>query len=57
MNNKKELINKLEGFTKIIKNCCCDCDNCSIYEACIEIYSDENLINMVNEAIEYIKKE
>lgn len=57
MNNKKEFINKLEDFIKIIKNCCCNCDNCSIYETCVEKYSDEKLIDMLNEAIKFIKEE
>lgn len=56
MNNKEELINRLEDFTEVIKNCCGDCDNCDIYETCIEKYSDENLINLLNETIEYIKE-
>jgi hypothetical protein len=56
MNNKKELIDRLESFTEVIKNCNTDCDNCEIYETCIEKYSDENLINLLNEAIEYIKE-
>lgn len=56
MNNKKELINRLEDFTEVIKNCNSDCDNCDIYETCIEKYSDKNLINLLNEAIEYIKE-
>lgn len=56
MNNKKELINKLEDFTEVIKNCCGNCDNCNIYETCIEKYSDEKLIDLLNETIEYIKE-
>jgi hypothetical protein len=56
LSNKKELINKLEDFTEVIKNCNSDCDNCGIYETCIEKYSDENLINLLNETIEYIKE-
>lgn len=56
MNNKEELINKLEDFTEVIKNCNSDCDNCKIYETCIEKYSDENLINLLNEAIKFIKE-
>lgn len=56
MNNKKELINKLEDFTKVIKNCCTNCDNCDFYETCIEKYSDEKLIDLLNETIEYIKE-
>jgi hypothetical protein len=56
MNNKEELINRLKDFTEVIKNCNSDCDNCEIYETCIEKYSDENLINLLNEAIEYIKE-
>lgn len=55
MNNKEELINKLEDFTEVIKNCNGDCDNCDIYETCIEKYSDEKLVNLLNEAIEFIK--
>lgn len=56
-NKKKELINRLEDFTEVIKNCNSDCDNCEIYKTCIEKYSDENLINLLNETIEYIKEE
>jgi hypothetical protein len=56
MNNKKELIDRLKDFTEVIKNCNTNCDNCDIYETCIEKYSDENLINLLNEAIEYIKE-
>lgn len=56
MNNKEELINKLEDFTEVIKNCYGDCDNCDIYETCIEKYSDENLINLLNETIKFIKE-
>lgn len=54
-NKKKELINRLEDFTEVIKNCSGDCDNCNIYLTCFEKYSDKNLINLLNEAIEYIK--
>ena len=56
MNNKKELIDKLEGFTKVVKNCCGDCDNCNVYLTCFEKYSDQNLVNLLNETIEYIRK-
>ena len=56
MNNKEELINKLEDFTEVIKNCNSDCDNCDIYLTCWEKYSDQNLVNLLNEAIEYIKE-
>lgn len=55
-NKKKELINRLEDFTKVIESCESDCDNCDIYEICIEKYSDENLINLLNEAIKFIKE-
>lgn len=60
MNNKEEFINKLEDFTEVIeviKNCNGDCDNCDIYLTCWEKYSYNNLINLLNEAIEYIKEE
>lgn len=56
MNNKEELINKLEDFTEVIKNCNGDCDNCDIYLTCFEKYSDQNLVNLLNEAIKYIKE-
>ena len=56
MNNKEELINRLEDFTKVIKNCSSDCDNCNIYLTCFEKYSDNNLVNLLNEAIKYIKE-
>jgi len=56
INKKNELINKLEDFTEIIKNCSTNCDNCDIYETCIEKYSDENLIDMLNETIKFIKE-
>lgn len=56
MNNKEELINKLEGFTKVIEGCPIDCDNCGMYETCIEKYSDNKLIDLLNETIEYIKE-
>ena len=57
MNNKKELIKKLENFLNTIKNCSGkDCIDCNIYETCIEEYSDENLIDMLSKAIEYIKE-
>ena len=55
MNNKKELIKKLEDFIKVIENCPSDCDNCGMYEICIEQYSDNKLIDLLNEKIEYIK--
>lgn len=38
-------------------HCNGDCDNCDIYLTCWEKYSDKNLVNLLNEAIEYIKKE
>lgn len=56
MSNKKELINKLEGFTEVVKNCYGDCDNCDVYLTCFEKYSDQNLVNLLNETIEYIKE-
>lgn len=56
MNNKEELINKLEDFTEVIKNCCGDCDNCDVYLTCFEKYSDQNLVNLLNETIEFIKE-
>lgn len=56
MNNKKELINKLEDFTKVIKNCSGDCDTCNVYLTCFEKYSDQKLVNLLNETIEYIKE-
>ena len=56
MNNKKELIDRLEGFTKVIENCPTNCDNCGMYEICIEQYSDNKLIDLLNETIEYIKE-
>ena len=55
MNNKEELINKLKDFTEVIKNCSGDCDNCDVYLTCFEKYSDQNLVNLLNETIEYIK--
>lgn len=56
MTNKEELINRLEDFTEVIKNYNSNCDNCEIYETCIEKYSDESLIDMLNEAIKFIKE-
>lgn len=56
MNNKKELINKLEDFTEVIKNCNGDCENCDIYLTCWEKYSDQKLVNLLNEAIKFIKE-
>lgn len=56
MNNKEELINKLEDFTEVIKNCNGDCDNCDIYLTCFEKYSDKKLVNLLNEAIKFIKE-
>ena len=55
MNKKNELINRLEDFTTVIKGCPSDCDNCGMYEICIEKYSDNKLIDLLNETIEYIK--
>lgn len=55
-NNKKELINRLEGFIKVIEGCQINCDNCGMYEICIEQYSDNKLIDLLNETIEYIKE-
>lgn len=56
MSNKEELINKLKYFSKIIEDSPSDCANCGMYEICIEKYSDNNLINLLNETIEYIKE-
>jgi hypothetical protein len=56
MNNKEELINKLKYFSKIIGDCPSDCANCGMYEICIEKYSDDKLIDLLNEAIEFIKE-
>lgn len=56
MNKAKELINRLEDFTKVIKGCPNDCDNCGMYEICIEKFSDNKLIDLLNETIEYIKE-
>lgn len=56
MANKEELINKLEDFTKVIKSCCGDCKNCDVYLTCFEKYSDKNLVNLLNEAIKFIKE-
>ena len=56
MNNKEELINKLEGFIKVVKNCYGYCGNCDVYLTCFEKYSDKNLVNLLNETIEYIKR-
>ena len=55
MNNKKELINKLEDFTEVIKNCDGDCYNCNIYSTCFEKYSDKKLVNLLNEAVNAIE--
>ena len=57
MNKKNELINRLEDFSKIIEGCPIDCDNCGMYEICIEKYSDNKLIDLLNETIEFIKEE
>ena len=56
MNKKNELINRLEDFSKVIEGCPSDCDNCGMYEICIEKYSDNKLIDLLNETIEYIKE-
>ena len=55
-NKKKELINRLEDFTKVIESCPSDCDNCGMYEICVEKYSDNKLIDLLNETIEFIKE-
>lgn len=57
MNKKTKLINELKEFSTTIENCCGDCDNCSMYEICIEKYSNGNIIDLLNETIEYIKEE